>query len=209
MLCKLSVVDPEELSHPHQARTRRTRLVSMLRPFVVFTTLGLALPVCGGTRALEQEDIAGVVARSFPRAAIVQRAEVDQIACAPIGERPGVVSADLNGDGLQDFGTLLRLNFTGKEGVWQGKPYKEAQFAFVVFVNQGGGRFRTHVAKRYTSDIPTAVSLDVHEPGIIRDRETGKNIQLLRRGITMSFCEKSAAIYYVDGNRVRSIQLAD
>ena len=85
---------------------------------------------------------------------------------------------------------LLRLKFTGKQGVWQGKSLKEAEFAFVVLVNQGNRTFKPLIAERYTSDIPTAVALDLHKPGLVLDRQTGRNVRLPRTGILMSYCEK-------------------
>src|SRR5687768_11777275 len=78
----------------------------------------------------EQDDLSAAVARSYPSAAIVRQQDVDAVACAPLGDSPGLVRADLNNDGRHDYGVLLRLKFTGKERVWQGKPFKEAEFAF-------------------------------------------------------------------------------
>lgn len=154
-------------------------------------------------------DLASAIERFQSGAAVVRTEDLDASACAPLRENPGIVTADLNGDGRQDSGVLLRLRYTGKETTWQGKVLREAQFAFVMFLDQGRGEFKSRVVHRYTDDVPSSVTIDLEPPGIVRHRGTGKEVRLPHPGIMMSFCEKSATIYYLVGNRLRSIPVSD
>ncbi len=164
----------------------------------------------GMVQSAEQPtDLAGAIERFHAGAAVVRPADVDASSCGPRGKSPGLVATDLNGDGRQDFGVLLMLKYTGKETPWQGKVLREAQFAFVMFVGDGGGDLKPRVVRRYTDYLPSSVVIELEAPGIVRHRETGKDVRLTHPGILMSFCEKSAAIYYLAGNRLRSIPVSD
>src|SRR5262245_8585970 len=44
-----------------------------------------------------------------PGSAILSAAEVDPVGCNPLGQSPGLVRADLNGDGQNDYAALLKL----------------------------------------------------------------------------------------------------
>ena len=150
-------------------------------------------------------DLAGAIQRFHAGAAVVRPADVDASSCGPLGKSPGLVATDLNGDGRQDYGVLLMLKHTGKETPWQGKVLREAQFAFVMFVGGAGGDLTPRVVQRYTEYVPSSVVIELEAAGIVRHRETGKDVRLTHPGLLMSFCEKSGAIYYLAGNRLRSI----
>jgi hypothetical protein len=139
----------------------------------------------------------------------VRQEDLNATSCAPLGESPGIVKADLNGDGKEDYGVLLRLNYTGKETIWQGAKLREAQFALVMFIDQGQGKFMARVVRRYTDTVPSSVVIEPQAAGNVRHRGSGKDVQLPQAGIVMAFCEKSATIYYLEGNRVRSIPVSD
>jgi hypothetical protein len=177
---------------------------------LIATLIVSLLLACDAVQADRQPaELRRALERFHAGATIVASEDMDGTACAPLGESPGLVAADLNGDGRQDYGVLLRLKYTGKETRWQGTLLREAQFSFVIFIGQGDGEFRTRVVRRYTDDIPTSVTIGLREPGVIRHRITGKDIRLARPGIMMSFCEKSATIYYLDGDKLRSIPFSD
>ncbi len=56
-----------------------------------------------------------------PGAAVVVTQEVDAISCNPVGDNPGLVRADFNGDGRPDYAALLKIRETGKKTIWEGK----------------------------------------------------------------------------------------
>ena len=87
---------------------------------------------------------------------------------------------------------MLRVH--GKEAPWQGKVLREAQFAFVMFVGDGGGDLKPRVVQPVYGVRPSAVVIELEPAGIVRHRETGKDVRLTHPGIMLSFCEKSGAI---------------
>ena len=144
-----------------------------------------------------------------PGAAVVVTQEVDAISCNPVGDNPGLVRADFNGDGRPDYAALLKIRETGKKTIWEGKTLREASFSFVLFLDDGHGGYEPRVVRRYTDFIPTGVVLDLQPPGSVLNGETQKSITLSNPGVTLSFCEKSAVTYYVAGGKIHSIPIAD
>lgn len=140
-------------------------------------------------------------------AVIVAREDLDATSCGPLGKRPGIVFTELNEDGGMDYAVLLRLKDTGNETTRQRHVGRPAQFAFVMFLAEGG-TFTAHLVRRYTDDVPSAVAIASQAPGIVRHRWTGSEVRLPHPGVLMSFCEKFATIYYLEGNRVRAIPVA-
>lgn len=187
----------------------------MLNPRLALAIIGLiglvATPMSG---AQEKElDIPKALAAAIRRvalsAAVVTAKEVDATACHPVGTNPGLVRADFNGDGRDDFVALLKTKETGKEKIWEGRKLRETNFSFVLFLDDGNAGYKVRVVRRYTDFIPTAAALDLQPAGTVRHRETRKNIMLPNPGVTLSFCEKSAATYFMVGTKIRSIPIAD
>jgi hypothetical protein len=149
------------------------------------------------------------IGKLTPGAVIVGAEEVDAIACHPLEKSPGLVRADLNGDGRDDYAVLLKTRETGKETLWEGKKLREARFAFALFIDDGKGSYKPRIVRRFTDFVPVAVVLDLQPAGSVRHRETRKNIHAPNAAVTLSFCEKSATTYYMDGGKLRSIPIAD
>ena len=126
----------------------------------------LAVPAVPDKRR-DETNLAAAIERFHAGAVVVRPADVDARSCGPIGESPGMVATDLNGDGRQDFGVLLMLKYTGKETPWQGKVLREAQFAFVMFVRHGGGGLEARVVRRYTEYQPSSVVIELEAAGIV------------------------------------------
>jgi hypothetical protein len=142
-------------------------------------------------------------------AVIVEPQDVDAAACQPVGESPGLLRADFNGDGRDDYAVLLKMKETGKEKRWDGRTLREARFSFVLFLDDGSGGYRPRVIRQYTDFMPTAVVLDLQPAGNVRHRETRKNVHIPNAGVMLSFCEKSAKTYYLVDDKVRSVPIAD
>jgi hypothetical protein len=153
--------------------------------------------------------LAAAIKKIAPAAVIVDAQDVDATACQPVGESPGILRADFNGDRRDDYAALLKTGETGKEKNWDGKTLREAHFSFVLFIDDGSGGFRPRTIRRYTDFIPTAVVLDLQPAGNVRHRETRKSIYISNPGVTLSFCEKSAKTYYLVNDKIRSVPIAD
>jgi len=154
------------------------------------------------------EALSAAMKKIAPGASLVTASDVDQTACAPVGQSPGLVRADFDGDGRDDYAALLKKE-TGKEKTWEGRALREARFAFVLFMDDGGGAYKPRVVRRYADFVPTAVVLDLQPAGDVRHRETRKNVKLSNPGVMLSFCEKSATTYFIVDGKIRSVPIAD
>lgn len=187
----------------------------MLNPHFAFALVVLTGLLTSTYTAAQQkefavpENLTAAIKQIAPSAVIIKAQEVDATACHPVGEYPGLVRADLNGDGREDFAALLKTKETGKVTSWEGKTLRETRFLFVLFIDDGGGGYKPRVVRRYTDFVPTAVVIDLQPPGKVRHRETHKDIQMPNAGVTLSFCEKSAMTYYMSGDKIRSVPIAD
>jgi hypothetical protein len=151
-----------------------------------------------------------VAVRTVARAAVlVSPRQVDATACAPVGRSPGVVRADFDGDGRDDYALLLKTRDTGKVTIWEGKALRQAEFAFAFFLADGSGGFKARVVQRYLSYLPTSEVIQLQPAGRIRQMETNRTITLKHPGVTLVFCEKSATTYYLAAGKILSIPVAD
>lgn len=184
-----------------------TRTISLL-----LVLAGVAVPSAHSAQsrnATLPENLEIAISKVAPRSTVVSAKEVDATACQPVGDSPGLVRADFNGDGREDYAVLLKTRVSIEETVWQGKSLREARFLFVWFLNDGAGGFRPRVIRRYDDFVPTAVVIDLQPAGKIRHRETHKDVQVRNPAVMLSFCEKSATTYYLVDDKFRSIPIAD
>ena len=185
---------------------------SHLLLFALTASIALLTPAYLGAQQKElaiPDTLSAAIQKAASGAALVTAHEVDATACAPVGQAPGLVRADFNGDGRDDYAALLKTKETGKETIWEGKKLREARFSFVLFLDDGNGGYKPRVVRRYTDFVPTAVVLDLQPAGNVRHRETHKTVKLANPGVMLSFCEKSATTYFIAAGKIRSIPVAD
>lgn len=178
--------------------------------FAFITLIALINPVSLGAQQKPAipDALAAAMKKAAPGASVVAPRDVDETACAPVGQAPGFLHADFDGDGREDYAALLKKE-TGKEKTWEGRTLREARFSFVLFIDDGSGGYKPRVIRRYVDFIPTAVVLDLQPAGNVRHRETRKNVKLPNPGVMLSFCEKSATTYYIVDGKIRSVPIAD
>lgn len=187
---------------------------------MIMTTFALRKAGLGGLAAIlwavtvlceaqVPQNLADAIQGFAKGASIVAAGEIDSDACQPLGDDPTLVRADFNGDGRDDYAALLKLGETGKKTEWQGKQLRQGRFALVLFIDNGKGGYLAKLAQRFTSYEPTATMVKFMPPGKVQNAETGKDVVLKNAGVALSFCEKSATVYYLTGHRVRSIPLFD
>jgi hypothetical protein len=155
------------------------------------------------------ETLAAAIKKTSPGATIVSVKEVDSTSCQSVGDSPGLVRADLNGDGRQDYAVLLKTKVSKEETIWEGKTLHEAQFALMLFLADRDGGFRARTLHRYADFVPTAVVINLQPPGVVRNRETHRTVRVQHPGVTLIYCEKSATTYYLADDKVHSIPIAD
>ena len=161
------------------------------------------------TGANVSKALLAAIGRVSPNATILQANQVDAKSCAPVPKSPGLVRADFNGDGLEDAAALLKIRVAEEITVWEGKELREADFVFVIFLNDGKGGHIARTLDKFSDFIPAGVTISINPPGKIRPLGAKKDITLSNPSIVLTYCEKSAAAYVVTGTRVKEIPLSD
>jgi hypothetical protein len=147
---------------------------------------------------------------------VLERKDVAPADCDPIPESPGLIRADFNGDGLDDYAALLKIGGSEQRRLWEGKTWTLIEVWFVVFLGQREEGFRSIVLEKLEQYIPVMVVLDLQKPGLVREYaeieyEKRKIIQLKRMSISRLRCGRSEAIFYWDDarNRFRMVTVSD
>jgi hypothetical protein len=144
-----------------------------------------------------------------PSAEVLRLGDMDEASCTlSAKDTPGLVRADLDGNGHADYATLLRTP--------KGAGDRNPRISLVVFMADAGGRLTPVVLDAYDYAQPSIEGLARQEPGLVRATEAfdapGPDQVVLRRpGFARYYCEKSEAVYYWDerGKRFGEIWTAD
>ena len=145
-------------------------------------------------------------------ATIVERGDVDEDECDSnyLNDSPGLVVADFNGDGYEDFSALVRVGDEGEVVEWQGRTLRHATFVFAIMEAGSSGGFSARYLQRFESYLPLSAHLGTARPGmVVRNRDTGEEVELPHPAVELVFCEKSAALYYLDDHEIRSVFVGD
>ena len=128
--------------------------------------------------------------------------------CRPVPQSPGLVRADFTGDGRMDFALLLNAGETGKIIDWQGMKLKETRYVFAIFVEDGQGGYKFKPLQRFEDFVPIAAFIDLQKSGDIRGVD-GRLAKISNPAVSFVFCEKSEAVYYFSGDRIRTVWVSD
>ncbi len=180
----------------------------------VLANLGfLALLGCSamGAQLANQapQEIYAELARAARGATVLTKQDIDQVSCGNKSDHPGLVKGDFNGDGKLDYAALVKLGGSESETLWEGKLLKRAAFAVFMFVANSDSGYRAVKLTEDSAYMPFANTIAIFAPATVKDRESGLDVTLVNPGITLSYCEKSAAVYYLDNKNVRSIAISD
>lgn len=144
-----------------------------------------------------------------PGASLLKLTDMDTVACNPIGDSPNLLRGDFSGNAREDVALLLKIKETGKVVEWQGVRLREAKLALVFFISDGKGGFKAKVAYRYNNYLPTASMITLVPAGNIQNRALKTGVIIRKPAAQLSFCEKSATLYYISAGRIRTIPLSD
>ena len=135
----------------------------------------------------------------YPQAKVVEVDDLNKDECEIPKSPPGFVEADFNGDGLTDYGVLLKASLK-EEKEWQGKKLKVMEIKFVVFLKEKSGSLRSIIIDSSDQVHPLLVFIQLQPPGVIREIPTlgDRVFQLKNPGILRYFCGKSSAVFYWD-----------
>jgi len=138
-----------------------------------------------------------------PDATIVQAADIDLMVCE-YRKSPGLVKGDFNGDGRLDYATLLRVGPI-TEVAAEGRTVKVFPTWFVVFLDLKD-ELKSFVIERGGAYYPSVESIALQPAGSVREggegKTAGRTIRLRHPAIKKTFCEKPAAVYYWNRDKV-------
>jgi hypothetical protein len=146
-----------------------------------------------------------------PKAKILKKEDIDtKFSCEEV-KVPGIVKADFNGDGFMDYAVLLKIgdaqntvyNYEGKK-----YPWKKLRVWLVVFMGYGKGDFYSIILEQIEDhSYPAIVVIKLQPPGIIRNIDSDRSIELKHQSILEYFCGKSSSVYYWDKNENNFIEV--
>jgi len=146
---------------------------------------------------------------TVPGAEIVRPDEIDSNSCQPLASSPTVVQANLAGDHRTDFAVLLKLKETGKKTEWHGKTLTEAQFALMLFSDDGHDGYSTRRLDEFTDFVPLGAFVAVDQPGKLHNASTSKDLTTHHAAVSLVFCEKSETAYYIHDGKVTAVPISD
>lgn len=154
--------------------------------------------------------MADAIQRVAPGARIVAKGDVSTADCGDeFPDQPGLVMADFQGGGRRDFAVLLNAGDSGKVTEWEGKKLKLFNYAFAIFLDDGNGAFKLKLVERFEEHLPLAMFIHLEEPGKLDDRDSGNGVTLEHPGVTRVYCDKSAVLYHLVGEKIKTVQLSD
>jgi len=154
-------------------------------------------------------DLASLIQSTTPGATVVQPEEIDSESCQPVPSSPSIVHGDLTGNHRNDFAILLKTKVTGKPEVWQGKTITQAQFALMLYSDDGYGSYGARRLNEFTASLPLAVYIALDPAGKKHDQPTGRDITTDHPTVSIVFCEKSELAYYIRGDEITEIGVSD
>ena len=146
----------------------------------------------------KNSELLSAISKLEPEAKILQKEDINKLDCEE--EMSGLIRADFNGDGLEDYAVLLKIgNIEDTVYTYKGirYPWRRLRVWLVVFLRKGKGDFQPIVLQRLEEHShPAYVYISVHPPGIVRDVHSGQDVKLNLPSIQETFCGKSAQIFY-------------
>lgn len=155
------------------------------------------------------DSLVAAIEKAVPGASLVSLADVNAKECKPVPKTPGLVRADFDGDGRADFAVLVKAGETGKVVDWQGTRLREARYVFAIFLDDAKGGFTVRIVQRFVDFVPIASFIDLQAPGNVPGFGENPGVVIPNSGIAFVNCEKSEAVYYFSGKRIRTIWVSD
>lgn len=132
---------------------------------------------------------------------VMERTDLDRESCGTPEEDPGLMRADLDGDGAGDYAAVLIFPERRKGYEWQGKIHYTVQVQLVAFMKRGKA-FESHALETGEGYLPLIQGLFPVPPGKVEETHATGNrtAQLRNPGVGYYFCEKSSFVtWWEDG----------
>lgn len=167
--------------------------VGYLLPVLTLLAATVARPAVAGAEL--PAAVAEQIAKAYPGARILRRGDLSPLCTAVPDEPGGVMSADFNGDGNDDFAVLVNLG-RSKEKAEPGVTLFDV--ALAAFMAEKGGGFRRIELDRFEG-FSLAFWLREEPEGEIPDPETRETVTIRNPGVYVDYCGGGAVHYWQDG----------
>lgn len=148
-------------------------------------------------------ELAVAIAAISPGGRIVGPHDMDGASCGA-SPSPGLVAADFNGDGREDFAVLLKKSGAPKEPLG---PPEFTGLWFVVFLADHIGALRPAAIQSLAKSRLGKIRLEPHPAGIVTEKGTNKQVAHSSPGILRRVCGKSAVVFHWSGSAMRRIEI--
>jgi hypothetical protein len=174
--------------------------------FILLLLYSITLPATPSW-ANELELPAELLARLPDGMEIVRREQVDFRNCGDSGESMTAVAADFDGNGLVDYVTLAD---NGPRTVTvQDTTYPVREIRILAFLQKDDQDFELHTLDVVPVRYPTIMVIERQLPLEIVEWGTRNRVKLDWPGILRVFCQKSASVFYWDGEGFGEVWISD
>jgi hypothetical protein len=148
--------------------------------------------------------VAKQITKDDPGARILRRSNLSPLCTAVPDEASGVMSADFDGDGNDDYAVLVNLG-RSKEKPEPGETlFDVALFAFMA---EKGGGFRRIELDRYEG-FSLAFWLREEPEGELLDEQRGATVTIPNTGIYVDYCG-GGTVHYWQGGKFNTVETSD
>lgn len=144
------------------------------------------------------------LARLMPGARIAQAEDLDAESCMQPQPSACIVRADINGDGLDDYGMVVIIGkpIYRKAKARGAERHRFADISILVYKGRADG-FTLLLRKDYRNAraiaYPLSLQLAIQPSGRMREAESAESVRVVEikhPGILMNWCEQAAIVYY-------------
>jgi hypothetical protein len=136
----------------------------------------------------------------------LELADIDLRSCDSDFGATNALAADFDGDSRLDFALLAAFDISPEVTEWQGQTLRQASIAVVVLFGSATTP-RFEVLEQFDGFLPAGVVLELVPPGRYNIRD--EVVSLDRPSLTVTYCEKSAAVYTWRSGKFAYIPVSD
>jgi hypothetical protein len=116
--------------------------------------------------------------------------------------RPGLVCADFNGDGIEDYALLLQCR--------NSKTPNNIIEKFVIVIGRANKDYDWRFINQWDDKLSLKnLYLSLVKPSTLKEVDHGKTIQLKNPGVELNLFEAAAKVFYLQNGEMKYIQVSD
>ena len=172
-----------------------------LLPVLILLAVAAARPAIAASEL--PAAVAKQIAKDYPGARILRRSNLSRLCEAVPDEAGGIMSADFDGDGNDDYAVLVNLG-RSKEKPEPGETLFDV--ALVAFMAAKGGGYRRIELDRYEG-FTLAFWLREEPEGELLDEQRRETVTIPNAGIYVDYCG-GGAVHYWQGGKFHDVEVS-